>query len=638
MNKWISNLKLSKKLVLSPALVLSLMIIISIISFRSLNNQQLSFDDIYNTHFKNTLAADRSFQAITNVQGNIYKFISWARAEYSQDKLNELSRSQISTLDKTIEDIKNVIKNDTDGEFSEFNKRSLVEATEYRQSVANVIDLASFDLNASTMAMGTVEDKFNTIEKTLSELKTSNIHDIDSQYKDEATDYHNVIKIFLVIIIFSIIFSILATGKINYSITKPIIELDKAALQVSSGNLSVAIDINTKDEIGTLASSFTKMITNVKDANELLKLEKKGVEEKVIIAIREVNNQKEYLNSSVNKILVVMKDFADGDLSAHLQVDTDDEIGKLFNGFNTAVANIRNTMKRVVANIDSTASASHQISSSSEEMAAGASEQSSQTAEVASSIEEMTKTIIDTTRNATEASEAAKQAGNIAKEGGEIVKKTIEGMNKIADVVKNSAITVETLGHSSDQIGEIIQVINDIADQTNLLALNAAIEAARAGEQGRGFAVVADEVRKLAERTTKATKEIASMIQTIQKDTKEAVKSMKQGTQEVEKGKELAGQAGVSLNEIINGSQRVVDMATQVAAASEEQSATAELISKSIDGINNITQESATGVQQIAKASEDLSKLTINLQQLTSQFKLDKNELFETNKLELVNN
>jgi methyl-accepting chemotaxis protein len=256
-------------------------------------------------------------------------------------------------------------------------------------------------------------------------------------------------------------------------------------------------------------------------------------------------------------------------------------------------------------------------------MAAGAQEQSAQTTEVASAIEQMTKTIFETTQNVTRASETAKTSGNIAHDGGKVVGDTINGMNRIADVVTQAAGMVKELGSSSDKIGEIVQVIDDIADQTNLLALNAAIEAARAGEQGRGFAVVADEVRKLAERTTKATKEIALMIKQIQKDTGNAVESMEKGTEEVNNGKLLTQKAEDALNQIIGSSKEVVENITQVAAASEEQSSAAEQISKNIESINSVTQESAAGTQQIARAAEDLNKLTDNLQNLVSKFKID---------------
>lgn len=153
--------------------------------------------------------------------------------------------------------------------------------------------------------------------------------------------------------------------------------------------------------------------------------------------------------------------------------------------------------------------------------------------------------------------------------------------------------------------------------------MNAAIEAARAGEQGRGFAVVADEVRKLAERTTKATKEIATMIRTIQLDTEEAVVSMNEGTKEVEIGKNLAEQSGKSLGDIVKAANSVVDVVTQVAAASEEQSSAAEQITKNIESISTVTHESAAGTQQIARAAEDLNRLTENLQRLIAQFKID---------------
>lgn len=331
-----------------------------------------------------------------------------------------------------------------------------------------------------------------------------------------------------------------------------------------------------------------------------------------------------YLNKNANDLLVEMDKFAAGDLTVSITASNEnDVIGKLFSGFNKVVTNLKSIILNLTDAVQATASASNQISSSTEELAAGAQEQSAQTGEIAGAVNQMSATIIQTTRHAAEASENAKEAGTVAKEGGKAVEDTINGMGRIANVVSRAAQVVLELGKGSEQIGEIVQVIDDIADQTNLLALNAAIEAARAGEQGRGFAVVADEVRKLAERTTKATKEIAVMIKRIQSDTKEAVVSMNEGTKEVEVGKELAERAGSSLRQIIGSSGKVVDIITQVAAASEEQSSAAEQISKNIESISNVTHEAASGTQQIARAAEDLNRLTDNLQNLISQFKVD---------------
>lgn len=351
----------------------------------------------------------------------------------------------------------------------------------------------------------------------------------------------------------------------------------------------------------------------------------------------EEKKQKALILQQAHSIAVALEALAKGDLTLQVNLDNNSYLYELGVNLQKSVSALHDVIAGVRESVNATASASSQISSSSEEMAAGAQEQSAQTTEVASAIEEMTNTIVETARNSSRASEAAKSAGAIAVEGGRVVDETILGMNRISDVVEKSAVTVQALGKSSDQIGEIVQVITDIADQTNLLALNAAIEAARAGEQGRGFAVVADEVRKLAERTAKATKEIAAMIRQIQKDTGEAVSSMNAGTEEVEKGKILTVKAGESLKQIITGAKDVLDIVTQVAAASEEQSTTAEQISKNIESINHVTNESASGIQQIAHASEDLSRLTLNLQNLVSKFKINVNSTAGNNKPLLMN-
>ena len=310
------------------------------------------------------------------------------------------------------------------------------------------------------------------------------------------------------------------------------------------------------------------------------------------------------------------------DINTSLHAGRTNEIGDLERAFDTFVSSIRTTLTQVAESSAAVASASLEISSSTEVLASGSQEQSSQAGDVAAAVSQMTQTLGETNQNIRRVAEGAKDAKESARKSGEVVGETIKGMQRIAEVVNQSASQVKILGASSDKIGEIIGVIDDIADQTNLLALNAAIEAARAGEQGRGFAVVADEVRKLAERTSKATKEIASMIRQIQSDTNQAVSSMEKGTQEVGNGIVLAGQAGTMLNDIVGNAQTVADMVEQIAAASEQQSSASQQISRNVEAISTVTQESASGTQQIARTAEDLSRLTEELQNILSKFNL----------------
>jgi methyl-accepting chemotaxis protein len=411
--------------------------------------------------------------------------------------------------------------------------------------------------------------------------------------------------------------------------------------KISEGEFDIELDQkDDKDEITPTINKLTSTIKEMIDESKLLvdaatggKLNVRGDSAKFKGGYQELiqglNNTFVSVVKPINESSKILELLAQGNLTARMRGEYPGDYSIIKNNINSLAESFSNAVKDFASAVQLTANSSNEISSSIEEMAAGTQEQSSQTVEVAASIEEMTRTILETTHNASTASQNAKKAGEIAGEGGKVVEETVDGMKRIADVVSKAAETVKQLGKSSDQIGEIIQVIDDIADQTNLLALNAAIEAARAGEMGRGFAVVADEVRKLAERTTKATKEIAGMIKQIQRDTKGAVASIEEGTEEVKKGREMANKAGESLRGIISASNKVVDDVNQVASASEEQSSAAEQISKNIEAISNVTNESTAGIQQVAKSAEDLNKLTNNLQSLISRFIINFNEVEE---------
>ncbi|MGE5432983.1 MAG: methyl-accepting chemotaxis protein [Syntrophomonadaceae bacterium] len=333
--------------------------------------------------------------------------------------------------------------------------------------------------------------------------------------------------------------------------------------------------------------------------------------------------QKKYLSDSIDLMLKEMNRFAGGDLTVRLRIENDNEIGKLFEGFNNSVEHISKLVTNIQNAVQAAAATSSELSSSSEEMAAGVQEQSQQTGKVAASVAEIADSINKSSEYASRAAESSRLASERANDGAGQVLLTKQGMEKIASSAKETAVVISSLTKKTDQIGEIVQVIDDIADQTNLLALNAAIEAARAGEQGRGFAVVADEVRKLAERTTKATKEIAETIKAIQLEAQAADSSMDKAENAVEEGIRLSEKVSGAFSQIIEANENVLGLVSQLAGSSKEQSDSASMIIQNIEVMTSISAQSASGTEQIAHASIDLNRLTLNLQELISKFKIE---------------
>ena len=318
-----------------------------------------------------------------------------------------------------------------------------------------------------------------------------------------------------------------------------------------------------------------------------------------------------------------LKHVASGDLTAEpLTVTGKDELAQLTKSINEMSTSLHEVIAEVSSTTHEVAGAATQIAASSEEMAQGMGEQNQQVTQISAAVEEMSASVIEVARKSGEAANNAQESGRVAQEGGQVVTDTIHGMNEISEAVSASAASVSELGKRGEQIGQIIEVINDIADQTNLLALNAAIEAARAGEHGRGFAVVADEVRKLADRTTKATEEIGDSITAIQTETNQAVERMTAGTEQVQVGVQKATQAGQSLEQIVAGAQEVAGMIQSIAAAAEEQSAAAEQVSRGVQQVSAVTNQSAEGAGESAMAANQLSEKAEQLQALVGRFKL----------------
>lgn len=311
-----------------------------------------------------------------------------------------------------------------------------------------------------------------------------------------------------------------------------------------------------------------------------------------------------------------------GDLTRRLDAQGDNEISRLSAAFNSFAEKVRAMVSQVYGSTTQLASAAEEMSVIMVETNRSTLQQQSETSQVVTAMNEMAATVQEVARNATEAAAAASSADTAAAEGKRVVIATMSAIENLSSDVNSAANVIGQLEKDSENIGTVLDVIKGIAEQTNLLALNAAIEAARAGEQGRGFAVVADEVRTLASRTQQSTQEIQEMIEKLQVGAQSAVKVMDESRTKAEDSVTQAATAASSLETITNSVSLINDMNTQIATAAEQQSAVAEEINRNILNISDIVDRSADGASQTSTASEELANLAIKLQQLVNQFKV----------------
>ena len=333
-----------------------------------------------------------------------------------------------------------------------------------------------------------------------------------------------------------------------------------------------------------------------------------------------------WLVGAIRRPLFEMRDVLgklnSGDLTHQVSYESDDEFGQMANDLNNAVSTQRQMISHVLNTVEQLATAGEELSAVTDQTTRTVSEQRSQTEQVATAMNEMTATVQEVAGNITQTADAAHEADAETQEGATVVQEAVEKINTLAQQIETSAQTIAEVEKNSEAISAVLDVIRGIAEQTNLLALNAAIEAARAGEQGRGFAVVADEVRTLAGRTQQSTEEINEMIEKLQSGSRRAVEVMEQSREQSQSAVEYAARSGDALRTISDAVQKISQMSAQIASAAEEQRAVSEEINRNIVHINDLAEQTASGAEETATASQDLSRMASDLQGLVMQFKV----------------
>jgi methyl-accepting chemotaxis protein len=322
----------------------------------------------------------------------------------------------------------------------------------------------------------------------------------------------------------------------------------------------------------------------------------------------------------LNRAVLAAQTIADGNLSKTIEVDGNDEPARLLQALASMQTNLRKTIEQIAGSATQLGAAAEELSAVTEEASRGLQQQNNEIEQAATAVNEMTAAVEEVARNAVSTSEASNQSTQAAREGRDQVVKTVDAIQTMTHDVQNTAHMIEGLATQGRDIGKVLDVIRAIAEQTNLLALNAAIEAARAGEAGRGFAVVADEVRALAHRTAQSTQEIEKMVAGIQNGTGEAVSSMQQSNQRTQSTLEMARAAGVALEQITQSIQQINERNLVIASASEEQAQVSREVDRNLVNIRDLATQSAAGANQTSAATHELSRLAVDLNAMVARF------------------
>lgn len=429
-----------------------------------------------------------------------------------------------------------------------------------------------------------------------------------------------------------IVFGIGCTALIINRLIKYINRIKKFAEDLAAGRHNSAIKIDTNDEIGDLARALNTMSEKIMNALNTAEENYRKAQDTASALEAEHSKalqEKMELEASAAEILKSLERVKEGDLTTAAAVCGSDEMARICSGLNATLAEFSRVLAKLSAASHAISITSANIESAGTEISQGAESQYRQTEEMATAISTMAQNLEEANVGLEHATGIARRAQDAAQSGSDVIGQAIDGINRVASVISESAGVVKSLGVQSQEINEIVQVINEIADQTNLLALNAAIEAARAGEQGRGFAVVADEVRKLAERTAKATGEIGGMIQRIQDLTGKAVHSMDNGNQEMQNGRLLVEGVGTALDEIVTSVNSMQEEFQRIVETSREQSETASSINEQINLVRDVARANSENSAKVKTAGNELKAQISELLGVVTRFKIGDPEKLE---------
>ncbi len=613
----IDNVKTAVKLFGGFAIVIVLMIVIGVIGVTSTRSSDLGMENMYFNHLLPAEELGIVQAEVYRTRGDSYRYLLVA-----DERLDTYSEMQQS--DALINEAMAKYKA-TDLVQSEVDSVAGFDAAyqEYINQVHGFIQLVDAGNENGALAMllngGAVANASTSVDTAIDNLLAVNTQEAERIKAENEITFRNGWIAILATVLIGILFSIVTAFTITKSINKPLQIMTNALKKLQLGIISHDTDEKTKkillarkDEMGEALTALAATEDYLTDMSHVADT----IANNDLTAEFKPKSQQDQLGSAflrmTSNLLNTVKTV--GEMAGQVS-EASDELASAANQAGQATSQIATTIQQVAKGttqqtegVNKTASSVDEMARAIDGVARGAQEQATAAAKASTITGQLSSAIDQVAGNAQAVVHDSANAADAARRGSKTVEKTLQGMRSIKEAVGISAEKVQEMGSRSDQIGDIVTTIDDIASQTNLLALNAAIEAARAGEAGKGFAVVADEVRKLAERSSSATKEIGGLIRGIQGTVSEAVTAMANGAREVESGVEFANQAGDALEEILKASEAVNEQAEQAAAAAEQMSASANELVGAVDSVSAVVEENTAATEEMAASSSEVTQ------------------------------
>ncbi len=578
---FLGNVKTGNRLLLVLIVNVVLLMLMGWLGFSNSDNIQTNLNLVFNRDFQ-------GIELLLQADRDLHQAMIAERSMMLTQPGSEAFKQHMGDYDENLEQARTRVgkfaKLDVPTEFRKLTEAFETDSKVWEATSRKVLEQIANGtpeeaLKAREISLGEGKKQFDAMRDHIDILSEKVVNSAQDAHQEAENDFKGLTFKILTLTAISILLGAVITLMVTRSMTRPLAKMVAYTGKVAAGDFSAKLDVVQKDEVGQLAASFSEMAANLERTIG-------EVEEKSRLAQDKARQAEEALHEAEE---------------AKEQAERARQEGMM-----QAVGRLQGVVEQITT-------AATELSAQIDESSKGAEVQQRRASETATAMEEMHASMIEVATNAGQASENAEDAQKNAKKGGEIVQEVVNAISKLNDEAQVLETGLNDLGKQAESIGAIMNVINDIADQTNLLALNAAIEAARAGEAGRGFAVVADEVRKLAEKTMNATKEVGQAIRAIQDGTSVNIKSMEVTVRTVANSTTLARNAGEALRSIHDIVQSTTDQVRIIAAASQQQSSASDEITRSTDEVNRIAQLTAQAMEESSEATANLSRLSEEL-------------------------